>query len=177
MSSAKCLFSWFLSLGSSTFKAIACTVGTIVLAAVMIVWVLCIWKSNKNEKTMREFIVKSYCWSLPSLSQDCSVNTPLERPSVDFAPAPSNDYRLASVYQNLIQNQHPTLEKGSSTVTSHGKTVTVPGKKKNLQRQSHTLLQSISCVIVYDDVPYFHVNLNFLKFKKYLKLYRYCINI
>ena len=68
MSSAKCLFSWFLSLGSSTFKAIACTVSTIVLAAVMIVWVLCIWKSNKNEKTMREFIVKSYCWSLPSLT-------------------------------------------------------------------------------------------------------------
>ena len=110
-------------------------------------------------------------------SQDCSVNTPLQRPSVDFAPAPSNDYRLASVYQNLIQNQHPTLEKGSSTVTSHRKTVTVPGKKKNFCSVNHTLYYSPSCVIVYDDVPYFHVNLNFLKFKKHLKLYRYCINI
>ena len=110
-------------------------------------------------------------------SQDCSVNTPLQRPSVDFAPAPSNDYRLASVYHNLIQNQHPTLEKGSSTVTSHRKTVTVPGKKKNFCSVNHTLYYSPSCVIVYDDVPYFHVNLNFLKFKKQLKLYRYCINI
>ena len=110
-------------------------------------------------------------------SQDCSVNTPLQRPSVDFAPAPSNDYRLASVYHNLIQNQHPTLEKGSSTVTSHRKTVTVPGKKKKFCSVNHTLYYSPSCVIVYDDVPYFHVNLNFLKFKKQLKLYRYCINI
>lgn len=83
------------------------------------------WKDNARIHS-KKLLLKS---PLP-YSQDFSVNTPLERPSVDFAPAPSNDYRLASVYQNLIQNQHPTLEKGSSTVTSHGKTVTVPGKKK-----------------------------------------------
>ena len=180
MSSAKCLFSWFLSLGSSTFKAIACTVSTIVLAAVMIAWVLCIWKSNKNEKTMREFIVKSYCWSLPSLTvRIARLTLPFITETIRRFCSSSVKW-LSACLSVPKSDTKPPLNLGERKLhrnLSQENCNCARQKKNILQRQSHTLLQSTSCVIVYDDVPYFHVNLNFLKFKKQLKLYRYCINI
>lgn len=181
MSSAKCLFSWFLSLGSSTYKAIACTVSTIVLAAVMIVWVLCIWKRNKNEKTMRGFIVKSYCWSLPSLTVRIARLT-LPFITETIRRFCSSSVKWLSAYLSVPKSDtKPPLNLGERklhrNLSQENCNCSGQKRKEILQRQTHTLLQSISCVIVYDDVPYFHVNLNFLKFKKQLKLYRYCINI